>query len=370
MAAARVMGPAGPLKQAYYNLTSSSEGVFHAHLAGVPVSFHAEDASEWRRLEEIEGVGNECFLAVLAKAFKLGDVFYDVGSNIGQTEVRELSREEGRAMNEIQDATMGRARRFAAAGIHGTLFLLTGGLGRDITAALMYHSIEVDVPWAVPAAMFRKQMLRLKEDFRIVPFGRLPAECQRPPGSGNVIAITFDDGRLDNYVHALPILEDVGVKATFFIITSAIGGTFTFTGYQSPMMDESQLREVASLGHEIAAHGVSHARLDCIPLPDAFSELVNSKRHLEDLIGMPVPSMAYPFGEFNRAVRDCAAEAGYTCSGTAKHGLITPKSDWLQLPRVNINPNLGSGLYFRAQASHAMELYERLRGRSPRSIDY
>jgi hypothetical protein len=46
----------------------------------------------------------------------------------------------------------------------------------------MYHSSEADLPRAMPAAMFRKQMLYLKKNFRVIPFSQLRAESQRPPG--------------------------------------------------------------------------------------------------------------------------------------------------------------------------------------------
>ena len=64
------------------------------------------------------------------------------------------------------------------------------------------------------------------------------------------------------------------------------------------------------------------------------------------------------------------ADAGFTCAGTVKRGLVRRQSDWLQIPRVPMNQTLGSGLYFKAQASHALEVYERLRGRPLGSLEY
>jgi peptidoglycan/xylan/chitin deacetylase (PgdA/CDA1 family) len=273
-------------------------------------------------------------------------------------------------MNLKRTAIYSAAKQLAVASAHGTLFLLTGGLRNGITAVLMYHSIEVDLPWAVPAAAFRRQMLYLKANFRVVPLRQLRTECLRRPGAGRIISVTFDDGRLDNYVHALPVLEETGVKATFFVTTGYIGGFFEANPYQTPMMNERHLRELASLGHEVGAHTVTHPALTRVPRPMAYSEMADSKRRLEDLLGMPVESMAYPHGDCNREVRDCAAEIGFTCAGAVRNALITLQSDWLVLPRVGIDGTLGSGLYFKAKASHAVEVYERLGGTFSRLREY
>jgi peptidoglycan/xylan/chitin deacetylase (PgdA/CDA1 family) len=87
---------------------------------------------------------------------------------------------------------------------------------------LIYHRVNV-LPadrrqLAVTPDNFRAHLQYLKQNFRIVRFEEDWSDLKEP-----VVAITFDDGYADNVIKALPILEDVGVPATFFISTGAIG---------------------------------------------------------------------------------------------------------------------------------------------------
>jgi peptidoglycan/xylan/chitin deacetylase (PgdA/CDA1 family) len=76
---------------------------------------------------------------------------------------------------------------------------------------------------AVSPDSFREQMQYLKGNFPIVRFEENWAEARKP-----AIAITFDDGYADNALEALPILEELGVPATFFVSTGTIGTTLEF----------------------------------------------------------------------------------------------------------------------------------------------
>ncbi|MDD2852590.1 MAG: polysaccharide deacetylase family protein [Desulfuromonadaceae bacterium] len=76
---------------------------------------------------------------------------------------------------------------------------------------------------AVTPDNFRKQMRYLKESVPLVRFEEDWTKAPKP-----AIAITFDDGYADNVLEALPILEEVGVPATFFISTGTIGTSNEF----------------------------------------------------------------------------------------------------------------------------------------------
>jgi peptidoglycan/xylan/chitin deacetylase (PgdA/CDA1 family) len=96
---------------------------------------------------------------------------------------------------------------------------------------LIYHRVtelEADPEMlAVSPDNFRRQMEFLKQQFRIVRFDKDWSDLKE-----RAVAITFDDGYADNVLEALPILEEVGVPATFFVSTGRIGSDNEFWWHQ------------------------------------------------------------------------------------------------------------------------------------------
>jgi peptidoglycan/xylan/chitin deacetylase (PgdA/CDA1 family) len=92
---------------------------------------------------------------------------------------------------------------------------------------LIYHRVTT-LPsdpqlLAVTSDNFRAQMQYLKESFPVVRFEEDWSRVREP-----AVAITFDDGYADNALSALPIIEEVGVPATFFVTTGHVGGEGEF----------------------------------------------------------------------------------------------------------------------------------------------
>ena len=92
---------------------------------------------------------------------------------------------------------------------------------------LLYHRVTslLSDPemLAVTPDNFRSQMLFLKKNFPVVRFEENWAKVPKP-----AVTITFDDGYADNALEALPILEEVGLPATFFVSTGTIGSLKEF----------------------------------------------------------------------------------------------------------------------------------------------
>lgn len=87
---------------------------------------------------------------------------------------------------------------------------------------------------------------------------------------------------------------------------------------------------------EIGAHTVSHPALSAISVDEQRGEILQSKVRLEELLGRPVTSFAYPFGtrsDYSARTVELVREAGYArcCSNFA--GAITSDVDRYQLPR-------------------------------------
>lgn len=120
---------------------------------------------------------------------------------------------------------------------------------------------------------------------------------------GGALSLTIDDA-LDDREDTLAILDDFGVKGTFFLNT---GDLLARPELQAAMIAASQS------GHEIASHTLTHPDLTTLSDADLHSELSDSQQILENLIGKPVISLAYPFGADDARVRTATAQ--YYLSG-------------------------------------------------------
>jgi peptidoglycan/xylan/chitin deacetylase (PgdA/CDA1 family) len=117
------------------------------------------------------------------------------------------------------------------------------------------------------------------------------------------VALTFDDGGLDNYEVAFPILEERGLIATFFVITKTVGAM--------GQMDWDQLREMAAAGMSIQSHSVSHPGLTGVSDARLESELVDSRSAIIEAVDEPGYVLCYPSGAYDDRVVGAAKAAGY-----------------------------------------------------------
>jgi peptidoglycan/xylan/chitin deacetylase (PgdA/CDA1 family) len=125
-------------------------------------------------------------------------------------------------------------------------------------------------------------------------------------------AITFDDGLVNFYDNAWPLLQDKKIKSTVFPVAGLIGktGNWDVMG-QTSHMTAPMLMEIAATGHEIGSHSLTHANLVWLDDDELMKELRDSKSILEDITGTAVKSLSFPFGSWNRRVWDAAKSAGY-----------------------------------------------------------
>ncbi len=115
---------------------------------------------------------------------------------------------------------------------------------------------------------------------------------------------TFDDGHISNYQRALPLLQDHGVKALFFIPAGLVEN-------RPEVMTWAQLRELVRLGHEVGSHSWSHPLLPRCGDKELVDELARSRMTLEDKLGIAVDAISMPHGSWNRYVLRTCGETGY-----------------------------------------------------------
>lgn len=145
------------------------------------------------------------------------------------------------------------------------------------------------------------------------------------------LAITFDDGYLDSYTTALPLLQEHGFVATFYIISSVVG----YPNY----MGWEELQALRNAGMEIGSHTVSHPDVTMVSRGVAYAEINDSKQTLEERLDIPVVSFCYPIGKFTAQTEWLVAEAGYESATTTYQSWY--QGDRYALPRLRVRGGMG-----------------------------
>ena len=215
---------------------------------------------------------------------------------------------------------------------------------RDVLV-LCYHAISERFPAAMsvtPAAFERQLALLKRAGYRGATF----ADAVRAP-SGRVVAVTFDDAYLSELTLAKPLLDAVGYPATVYAPTAYLdtpGQPLRWDGIEQwhggeheqelVPMTWDQLGELAEAGWEIGSHTRSHPHLTEIGDDALRDELVESKRVVEERLGRPCATLAYPYGDHDERVVAAAGAAGYAAAGTLPARLHAERP--LAWPRVGI----------------------------------
>jgi peptidoglycan/xylan/chitin deacetylase (PgdA/CDA1 family) len=301
---------------------------------------------------------------------------------------------------------------------------------------LMYHSIaEVDLdPWSlcVTPQHFAEHLEVLQKYAHPISLKQLAIAHQNGNIPPRAVAITFDDGYVDNLYQAKPLLERYNIPATVFVTTGYIGqqrefwwdelerlllrpgrlpdklcleingnthqwelgsaadyseedrecdrhispwksqpGSRLFLYYSlwqqlKPLPESDQLKalyeitqwanvdsvarpthrpllpeEVRTLEQgelvEVGAHTVTHPSLKAHIPTFQLHEIQQSKADLEQLLGHPVTSFAYPFGDYAAETVELMRETAFACACSTVKDTVWRKSDCFQLPRFNVH---------------------------------
>jgi peptidoglycan/xylan/chitin deacetylase (PgdA/CDA1 family) len=180
-------------------------------------------------------------------------------------------------------------------------------------AVLTYHSVGSPVAGSAPAALFERHLEQL---VRFAAMPRLDWRYKRECSDlERACLITFDDGYLDNFTKAAPLLERYGIRALFFITTAFIEQSLditpTFKSYVGlAPMSWDQIGALIERGHSIGMHGHKHRNLGCMSLSEAVEEFERSRELFRRRLGTIPDSFAYPYGQFHHRRADFALLAG------------------------------------------------------------
>lgn len=142
------------------------------------------------------------------------------------------------------------------------------------------------------------------------------------------VILTFDDGYIDFYFNAFPILRRFNFHAVSFIPTGLIGGSY--------YMNWDQIKEIQSSGLiTFEAHSVNHVNLAGQSYSKVLKELQDSKKTLQSQTDYPVNFIAYPYGISNALVYSALRKAGYVGGVGTWYGKVSGPS--INMPRIKVS---------------------------------
>jgi peptidoglycan/xylan/chitin deacetylase (PgdA/CDA1 family) len=204
--------------------------------------------------------------------------------------------------------------------------------------------------YVVPPSLFDEHLSAIQSaGYETAPTSQLPAYL-RGELPERTAFVTFDDAYESFATLAMPALARYSMKATVFAPTAYLGGN---AGWLSDLQEDArmimswnELTDCAGAGAEVGAHGHDHLPFDLVSKAQLVNELRASRQMLEDRLGFPVTSLAYPFGFHSRAVRrlarSCGYESAYEVGDNVQYpaGRFAAADTMLRIRRIIVDPDL------------------------------
>ncbi len=210
---------------------------------------------------------------------------------------------------------------------------------------LCYHGVSADA-----VDTFRSQLeVLLQMGFTSVGFDEgfdaiMAGSLSRP-----IMTVTFDDGYSSVYENALPVLEELGIRAFLYVTADYIRKGVTYRD-ELPLsaMTWQQVREWLGAGHGVGSHTLTHAPLRLCSDSRLHQECAQSKAILEDNLQVPIRHLSYPWGQHSgRTHRLIEAQNLYDTAATIDRGGMRPGHDRWKLRRDACDPSIPVGAMLR-----------------------
>jgi peptidoglycan/xylan/chitin deacetylase (PgdA/CDA1 family) len=205
----------------------------------------------------------------------------------------------------------------------------------DITVPIiLYHRIDVspiDSRYYVTPEKFEAQMKLLHDwGYTSITTSMLIQAINKgaklPP---RPFLLTIDDGNLDNYINAFPIMQKYGFTGALYLVSNYIG--------TESYMNVNQILEMHEAGWEVGSHSMNHFDLTKLEPNILRAEVVGSRETLEEMLDVPVLTFAYPFGAYNDSALDYIKFAKYIgAMGASGYSPDQGKWNLYYLQRVEI----------------------------------
>lgn len=235
---------------------------------------------------------------------------------------------------------------------------------------LMYHHVNPhkgDMVTITPEA-FESQMEYLyRAGYRTLKIAELIAYINNGLTlTQKAVVVTFDDGWLDNYMYAFPVIKKYKINATVFLITNrAENASLQNSELQTlnskltiPTHEESKsliekgeahkvvlnwelIKEMSNSGMiEFYSHTKTHAKCNSLPEKELMEELKESRDIIEKQLGSPCPYFCWPYGKYNGLTVNVAKKTGYKALFTTNHGVVEAGSDPFAINRIIVKDSI------------------------------
>jgi peptidoglycan/xylan/chitin deacetylase (PgdA/CDA1 family) len=150
-----------------------------------------------------------------------------------------------------------------------------------------------------------------------------------------IVSFTFDDVPRTVVANAAPLLDEYGVKATFYV---ALG----LAGEGRGFLDEGHVRLLAGQGHDIGCHTLTHYSLRRGSAEGLYEDALAGRRALESVLGGEVRHFAYPYGAINARAKSLL-QGTFATMRTSTRGVNAGRVDLTYLRAENLYSD-GRGL--------------------------
>jgi len=205
---------------------------------------------------------------------------------------------------------------------------------------LLYHDIREDVfdlssidpqlwPYVLKESDFIDQMKLINnQELKAIKASNLNIAEEKS------VSVVFDDGWVSNYRIAYPILKEYGFSATFFVTIENIG--------KQGMMTWQQLKEMSDNGMEIGSHNMTHRVPLDLSKKELEHELCESKKVLEEKLGIDINCFSSPTGFYDKRIEDLAKNIGYKSVFFSKmefNNLVNGHNGFLSISKIGVKRN-------------------------------
>ncbi len=249
-----------------------------------------------------------------------------------------------------QSKTISVAERFMLFGLNlvdmvNKLFKVLNSKNNSVV--LCYHSVsDGDWRFSVSKKQFLKQIQYLMEHYKLVSLDQLV----NGKSIKNSVALTFDDGYMDNLTDVHKILKKYRIPATLFVLGNAAEANRSELDNQLPLLNTKQIKFLKKEGWEIGYHTKTHSDLRLLSQTELKEEILISKIKLEKSLGFKLKYFAYPRGIYSNNIIEVVKKAGYKNAFTVDGGAFKLQDSKFLNNRISME-NLISQQQFEAMLS-------------------